>query len=173
LDAPEIILNEIHADPDLAAGDANNDGQVDSDDDEFLEFVNTGVDEIDLSGWSITDGARTRFTFPEGSVLEGCRAVVIFGGGLPVGEFGTSLVYTAGSLGLNNSGDTITLWDHNGEKKLWYSYGEEGGENQSLTRSPDIIGEPPLVLHSEAALTLGEIFSPGVKQDGSAFTNCP
>jgi len=45
----DILLNEIHADPDLILGDANNDGQIHSDDDEFLEFVNFGENDLDLS----------------------------------------------------------------------------------------------------------------------------
>ncbi len=169
----DIVLNEIHADPDLVLGDANNDGSVHSDDDEFLEFVNISQGSLDLSGWMVSDAIRTRFTFPEGSILkEGC-GVVIFGGGAPGGNYGGSLVFIAGSLGLNNSGDTITLQDAEGLKRLRYQFGEEGGKNQSLTRSPDISAELPLVPHSEVPESLGTLFSPGVKLDNTVFNECP
>ena len=169
----EILLNEIHADPDLVLGDANHDGSVHSDDDEFLEFVNIGEGSLDLSGWMVSDTVRTRFTFPEGSVLrEGC-GVVIFGGGDPGGDYGGSLVFSAGSLGLNNSGDTITLRDADGLERLRYQYGEEGGNNQSLTRSPDVSGEAPLLPHSEVPESLGALFSPGMKLDKTVFSECP
>lgn len=173
LEDPEILLNEIHADPDPILGDANNDGQVHNNDDEFLEFVNTKDVDLDLSGWTINDSLRTRFIFPDGSVLKSGCAVVVFGGGDPQGDFGGSQVFTTGSLGLNNTGDTISLRDGGGEERLFYQYGSEGGENQSLTRSPDIDGDLPLILHSELAGSNGVLFSPGFMLDGSVFRECP
>lgn len=173
LEDSEILLNEIHADPDEILGDANNDGQVHSDDDEFLEFVNIKETDLDLSGWVISDSLRTRFIFPDGSNLRSGCAVVVFGGGDPQGDFMTSKIFTTGSLGLNNTGDTITLRDDAGEVRLVYQYGLDGGENQSLTRSPDISGVLPLVLHSTVAESLGALFSPGFMLDGSVFQECP
>ncbi len=169
----DIVLNEVHADPDQIMGDANKDGSVHSDNDEFLEFVNIKDGALDLSGWSVSDALRIRYIFPAGSILERGCAVVIFGGGVPGGDFGGSQIYTAGSLGLNNPGDTITLRDGDGVERLRYQYGAEGSENQSLTRSPDISGDLPLVLHSELPETLGALFSPGVQLDGSVFSECP
>jgi len=173
LEDPQILLNEVHADPDLVLGDANRDGQVHSDDDEFLEFVNIGDVDLDLSGWSIADSVKTRYEFPEGTKLKVGCGLVIFGGGDPPNDFGGSLVFSAGSLGLNNAGDKIFLIGASGEEKLSYLYGSEGGENQSLTRWPDISGELPLVLHSEADGSNGDFFSPGTRIDGSVFGDCP
>jgi hypothetical protein len=173
LEDPEILLNEINADPDPILGDANNDGQVHSDDDEFLEFVNIKDKDLDLSGWAISDSLRTRFIFPEGSVLKPGCPVVVFGGGDPQGDFMTGKIFTAGSLGLNNTGDTIFLRDTGGEDRLVYQYGLEGGQNQSLTRSPDISGNLPLVPHGEVAESLGVLYSPGLMLDGSVFQECP
>jgi len=169
----DIVLNEVHADPDPNLGDANNDGLVHSDDDEFLEFVNIGELDLDLSGWSISDSLKIRYIFPDGTILKGGCAVVVFGGGDSQGEFGASQVFSAGSLGLNNAGDSIFLRDDGDEDKLYYQYGPEGGENQSLTRSPDIDGEFPLVLHSEAAGSHDVLYSPGTRLDGSIFEGCP
>jgi hypothetical protein len=169
LEDPEILLNEIHADPDPEWGDANGDGQVNSDDDEFLEFVNLSDVALDLSGWIINDAIKPRYIFPDGTVLEAGSAVVIFGGGNPLGDFGGSQVFSAGSLGLNNSGDTVLLRDASGVIRLSIQYGAEGGENQSLTRSPDLSGGLPLVLHSEQAGSGGSLYSPGTKLDGVLF----
>ena len=169
----DILLNEIHADPDLILGDSNNDGQIHSDDDEFLEFVNIGENDLDLSGWSISDSLRPRYIFPDGTILKGGCGVVIFGGGDPQGDFGGSLIFRAGSLGLNNTGDVISLCDNSGEERLFYQYGSEGGQNQSLTRSPDIMGDLPMVLHGEVDGSNGDLYSPGVMLNGSVFGNCP
>jgi len=165
----DILLNEIHADPDLILGDSNNDGQIHSDDDEFLEFVNIGENDLDLSGWSISDSLRPRYIFPDGTILKGGCGMVIFGGGDPQGDFGGSLIFRAGSLGLNNTGDAISLCDNSGEERLFYQYGSEGGQNQSLTRSPDIMGALPFVLHGEVDGSNGDLYSPGVMLDGSVF----
>lgn len=169
----EILLNEIHADPDLILGDANNDGLVHSDDDEFLEFVNIGEVDLDLSGWSVSDSLKVRYIFPDGTDLKSGCAVVVFGGDGQQGDFGGSLVFSAGSLGLNNAGDSITLSDRSGDEKLYYEYGSEGGENQSLTRSPDIRGVLPLILHSLAVGSNGDLYSPGFTVEGKGFGICP
>ncbi len=169
----EIVLNEVHADPDQILGDANGDGVISSDDDEFLELINLTDSELDISDWVIADAVRPRFTFPPGTVLAGHCGLIIFGGGSPSGEFGGSLVLTAGSLALNNTGDTISIWDRDGKLRMRTFYGPEGGLNQSLTRNPDLTGHFPLELHGEIPLAEGRSYSPGVKLDGSAFGICP
>ncbi|MGI9270272.1 MAG: lamin tail domain-containing protein [Woeseiaceae bacterium] len=176
---PPLVINEVLADPagresiDLE-GDANNDGVRDSSEDEFVEIVNTSDGPLDLSGWTLADGFSVRHTFPANSVVPSQCAIVIFGGGVPIGEFGKTIVQTAsgGSLGLNNSGDTVTL--NNGvEDIVSLAYGSAGGDNQSLTRDPDVFGVEPLTKHSVAAGSGGSLFSPGTRVDGAQFDGCP
>jgi hypothetical protein len=169
----EIVINEIYADPDPILGDSNKDGLVNSDDDEFLELVNISGKDLNLEGWEVHDGIRLRFTFPAETILgDGC-GLVVFGGGNPGNDFGGSLVFTAGSLGLNNSGDTVSIRDSAGEVKASYSYGPEGGEDQSLTRNPDMVGELPLVVHGQIPEAQGAFFSAGTKIDGDLLGDCP
>lgn len=167
--APSVVINEIHADPasDLS-GDANGDGTRDSGDDEFVELVNTGAGALDISGWTLSDGVSTRHTFPAGTVLAAGQAIVVFGGGTPTGAFGASLVQTAssGSLSLNNGGDTVTLADTLAAVIATEIYGSAGGDNQSLTRSPDLTGE--FVKHTTVDTAL---FSPGTELDGGYFVD--
>ena len=170
-----MVINEIHADPALLIGDANGDGTVDGVEDEFVEIVNNTLASVDLSGWTLADGIGMRHTFPEGSVaISGC-SVVVFGGGSPMGSFGNSLVQvsSSGTLGLNGLGDMITLYNLASIVVASYSYGLEGGDDQSLTRDPDIIGGEPLVKHSLAEGSGGAIFSPGTRLDGIPFGGCP
>lgn len=171
--ASDWVINEIHADPASGtAGDANGDGVRDTTDDEFVEIVNTSGSDADISGWTLADGFSVRHTFPAGTVVpDGC-SIVVFGGGLPTGSFGISQVQTAsgGSLGLNNSGDDITL--SNGVSDVaTVTYGGEGGDNQSLTRDPDISGA--FTKHSVAAGSGGALYSPGTRLDGTQFAGCP
>jgi len=173
--ASNWVINEILADPASgAAGDANGDGVRDSTDDEFVEIVNTSGADADISGWTLADGFNVRHVFPAGSiVLDGC-SVVVFGGGLPTGAFGISQVQTAssGALGLNNGGDSVTLNDGVVDVAI-ASYGGEGGDNQSLTLSPDVTGAPPYVKHGLAADSGGALYSPGTRADGTQFSGCP
>ncbi|NQS90777.1 MAG: lamin tail domain-containing protein, partial [Chloroflexi bacterium] len=127
----------------------------------------------DLGDWELHDGLRLRYIFPEGAILEGGCALVVFGGGAPEGEFGGSQIFTIGSLGLNNSGDTISLWDADEIERLRLVYGSEGGQNQSLTRDPDLSGLLPLVLHGQVPEANGKIYSPGLKLDGDIFCEKP
>ena len=167
------IINEVHADPDTSAGDANGDGTANFSDDEFVEIVNTSGADADISGWTLSDAVNVRHTFPSGSIVpDGC-SVVVFGGGSPTGKFGASLVQTASSnaLGLNNSGDTVTL--NNGSIDIAVAgYGSEGGNNQSLTRDPDISGGA-LIPHEDVVNANGALFSPGTQTDGAQFSGCP
>ena len=137
-DGSALVLNEIHADPDVALGDANGDGRVDLSEDEFLEIVNAGSGPMNLSGWRIEVGFNLlTHVFPADTWLEPGTAIVVFGGGEPEGAFGGSLVQIAstGSLQLMNTGDIVTLKRPGGQVVLALSYGLEAGDNQSITRS--------------------------------------
>lgn len=167
-----FVINEFHADPagDLS-GDANGDGTRNSSQDEFVELVNTGEFATDISGWTLSDGVGVKHTFPAGSVVEAGCAVVVFGGGEPKGLFGGALVQTAtgGQIGLNNGGDKITL--SNSAISKYVTYGSEGGNNQSLTLNPDIVGEV-YAQHSSIEAADDALFSPGTRIDGSTFSGC-
>lgn len=167
------IINEILADPDGALGDANGDRTVNTSDDEFVEIANVSGAQADISGWTLSDGVSVRHTFPAGTVVSDQCVIIIFGGSAPIGAFGGATVQTAsaGQLGLNNTGDTVTL--NNGAIVVTaYTYGAEGGDNQSLTRDPDLSIAGPLVKHTTAIGSGGALFSSGKKVDGSSFSGC-
>jgi predicted extracellular nuclease len=169
-----IVINEILADPDATNGDANGDGTVVTTDDEFVEIVNNESTSLNISGWTLSDGVGVKHTFPANTIIPASCSVVVFAGGTPVGTFGRSLVQVSstGQLGLNNTGDTVTL--NNGSVNVAsYTFGAEGGDNQSLTRDPDVTGADPLVKHSTATGSGGTLFSPGRKVDGGQFAGCP
>jgi len=167
-DIPNVVINEIHADPDANSGDADSNGNVDSGDDEFVEIVNGEPVSVDISGWTISDAAGIKHIFDEDTILPGHAAAVVFGGATFAGHFGGSVVQGTGSLGLNNGGDTVTLKDASGNTIDEHNYGSEGGDNQSLVRAPDITGV--FVKHSQASGSAGALFSPGTKTDGAFFT---
>ncbi len=169
-----VVINEIHADPDTTNGDANGDGTADFSDDELVEIFNNSGSDLDLSSWTLSDATQVRHTFPPGTVIPNQCGIVVFGGGMPTGEFGNVMVQTAstGSLGLNNSGDTVTLNDTKMDIES-VTYGSEGGDNQSITLDPDIVGTLPMVKHSVATGSDGALFSPGTKVDGVGFFGCP
>ena len=168
-----VVINEISADPDATNGDANGDGAVSTSQDEFVEIVNNSGAPLDVSGWTISDVVSVRHTFPAGTIIANQCAVVVFAGGTPTGAFGGAIVQVAstGQLGLNNGGDSVTLNDGSIDQAS-YTYGGEGGNNTSLTRSPDITGANPLVQHNTAAGSGGALFSPGTQVNGTNFSGC-
>jgi hypothetical protein len=177
-----IIINEILADPDLLIGDANCDDIVDSSDDEFAEIVNTGTVPIDLSGATLSDQFGLRHVFNFATVLQPQEAIVVFGGGTPrldgtavnpaswcvdVGPMVDVVTATGGATGFNNSGDTVTLAGPNGTVLDSYTYGGEGGDNQSLVRQPEL--KYTQMVHHLTALGAKEPWSPGTFANGGGF----
>lgn len=81
LSVSNFVINEIFAHPpDSVAGDANRDGTSDAAIDEFVEIVNYGATTEDISGWTISDGASVRHTFPAAKVIPEAQAIVKFVG---------------------------------------------------------------------------------------------
>lgn len=91
--------------------DHNGDGSVDVRDDEYVHLTNDGTAKADLSGWTLSDAVKTRFEFPTGAVLDAADGVLIYGKSESADGVTT---FSAGSLGLNDRGDTLTLRDADG-----------------------------------------------------------
>lgn len=165
-----FIINEVLYDPagDLA-GDANADGTRDPNEDEFIEFYNSGP-ELDLSGYTVSDASSLRHTFPLGTILAPNGVLVLFGGGTPTGSFGGALVQIAseGLLNITNSGDVMTLADTSGNVVLTFDNSAlSGNPDESYTRNPDLTGD--FVQHAGIPEANGDLFSPGTKLDGTSF----
>lgn len=186
-----VVINEILADvpvDDAASasveGDANRDGARNSDDDEFIELVNASARPLDVSGIRFADATTTRFTFPANMILTSGQAAIVFGGGTPhTGDpaFGGSLVFTTGSLSLNDSGDTINLRVPLGSTEVLVatqSYGANGAppaaQDESLVRSPDAASDAnggAFLPHRMAVNSFARVFSPGTRADGTPFNS--
>ena len=167
-DASPLVINEILADPpsdaeDSTVGDANGDGSRDGSEDEFIEIYNSASTPLDLSGYTIEDGFGLRHAIPSGTTLDPGVALIVFGGGTPASSI-PGVVQTAsdGQLGLNNGGDTVTLKNASGGTIAEVTYGSEGGDDQSLVRSPEFTG--PFVGHTAVS---ADSFSPGRQVDGT------
>jgi hypothetical protein len=151
-EAGGLVLTEILADPpDGIAGDANGDGVRDPQHDEFVEIFNSGDVPLCLDGWILGDAHDSaRHVFPLARPLVPGETLVVFGGGVPTGDFhGARVQWADGSLGLSNSGDVLTLRDATGAVAWEFSWGDcdgrpcaeqhfdgELGINASIERSP-------------------------------------
>lgn len=172
----QLIINEVLYDPSNTAleGDANGDGVYDQTQDEFIEFINTGTADLNVSKYQIFDkviatGLKTRRHVMGNFNIPSNGAIVIFGGGTAVGSFGGAItVIDSGTAGLSlgNSGEIIILEDSLGN--VLDSINTDALSNnpdESYTRNPDITGD--FVQH--ASVTPGKLFSPGTRIDGSPF----
>jgi hypothetical protein len=172
----QLIINEVLYDPSNTAleGDANGDGVYDQTQDEFIEFINTGTADLNVSKFQIFDkviatGLKTRRHVMGNFNVPSNGAIVIFGGGTAVGSFGGAItVIDSGTAGLSlgNSGEIIILEDSLGN--VLDSINTDALSNnpdESYTRNPDITGD--FVQH--ASVTPGKLFSPGTRIDGSPF----
>lgn len=166
--ASAIVINEILADP---AGDPNGDGILSFVQDEFIELANETASALDVSGWTLSDGAELRHVFPVGTTIPAGCGLVVFGGGVPFGPFGRAIVQTAstGSLSLNNTGDTVTV-AQGGSPMATVTYGVEGGSDESLARDPDVTGAWSM-RHTVIPGAVGP-WSPGTLVTGAPFSGC-
>ncbi|MCB9689240.1 MAG: lamin tail domain-containing protein [Alphaproteobacteria bacterium] len=177
-----IVINEILADPGTLAGDSNCDGIIDTVQDEFVELVNTGPNAVDLTDWTINDAIGLKHTFPGGTTLAAGQAVVVWGGGTPtmtanqpaIGAWCKNLAgvrlqtASSGTLALNNSGDTVTLFNATGTQVAQYVYGAEANTDQSINRDPDLSANA-MVGHSTLSST-GQTWSPGTSVAGQVYS---
>mgnify|MGYP003326083803 FL=1 len=174
---PLLIINEVLYDPPSGnAGDANGDGTREAQEDEFIEFVNLGG-TLDISGYTVSDAAAIRHTFPTGTIILPGGVLVLFGGGNPTGAFGNAIVQTAttGLLNMNNAGDFVTLYNNAGEVILTFDIEPlSNNPDESYSRYLDLNTEPDadgvlFYQHSSITESSGTLFSPGTKIDGSNF----
>jgi len=162
-----ILINEILADPASGmAGDANRDGVRSGSADEFVELVNSDGVGVDISGWWLSDAVSKRHVFPSATEIGAYGFLVVFGGGAPSIADIQWQTASSGGLGLNNSGDTVSVFDADGVLIDRVVYGRLAGHDQSITRAPD--GEDvDFVMHSEGASDV--LFSPGRSLSGELF----
>lgn len=170
-----FIMNEVHYDPASgSAGDANNDGTRNAQEDQFIEFFNSG-DDLDISGYEIYDAQALtngipRHVFPTGTIVSSNTAIVVFAGGTPTGDFGGVIVQTAsgGQLNMNNGNDFVTVKDAQGTTILEFDiYALSSNPDESYTRNPDLTGNFERIgIITEAN---GALWTPGTKIDGTSF----
>ena len=155
--------------PSGLAGDANKDGVRSSFQDEFVELLNTDIEE-DISLWSIWDGSALRHQFPPSTLLSPYERFVIFGGGSLNNFEGLAALASSGSLSLNNAGDQIVLKNNLGEIVDQVAFSSEADKDQSLTRYPERTGL--FQLHSRVS-SENLLFSPGADPEGQRSSKTP
>ncbi|WP_163868271.1 lamin tail domain-containing protein [Myxococcus eversor] len=153
-----LIINEVMVNE--AGSDVNG---------EFVELVNTGTASLSLSGWTVSDATGVRHTFPSGASVAAGGVVVVFGGaaGIPSGTPG-AVAASTGTLGLSNSGDTVTVKNASGTvvSTATLSAAVSGTDGVSANRSPDLGSSATFVLHSSLSSLSA---SPGRRASGAAF----
>ena len=93
---PSVVFNEIHYNPSSSQGDDNAY--------EFLELYNYGGSDVDISGWTISNGLS--YTIPNSTTLSAGGYLI-----LAVNSSNYSGSLDWGSGGLSNGGEQITLSD--------------------------------------------------------------
>jgi len=149
---------------------------IDGDAFEFIELKNTGAETLDLSGVAFTDGIA--FTFPEGTVLEAGRFLVLvadyaaFQSRYPA----VDVVFGVYSGNLSNGGERIALSDAAGTTLTAFTYDDDppwpadaDGLGASLVPiDSNAAGEPDSYTFWNVSAWLGG--SPGADDPGGAQT---
>ncbi|MFY1831479.1 lamin tail domain-containing protein [Myxococcus fulvus] len=153
-----LVINEVLVNE--AGSDVNG---------EFVELVNTGTAALSLAGWTVSDAASVRHTFPSGTTVPAGGVIVVFGGaaGIPSGT-PNAVAASTSTLGLSNSGDTVTVKNASGTvvDTAVLSSGVSGTDGVSANRSPDLGSAATFVLHTSLSSLTS---SPGRRASGAAF----
>ncbi|CAN5242765.1 hypothetical protein BH23VER1_BH23VER1_12360 [soil metagenome] len=152
-DESQLVVNEVYA---AAEIDVNGDGIASQTADEFVEIVNASEAAIDLGGYTLRDLAAlngltaAQHVFPDGTVLQEGRAIVVFGGGEglqegPNANFGGAIIQIrsssqASGLDLDNNREIVSLQNPAGVEVAGAVFGDTNGLG-AVTRDPDIVGE--------------------------------
>ena len=156
--AAQVFINEVLANE--PGSDVNG---------EFVELVNSGGTAADLSGWTVSDSTGVRHTFASGTTLPAGGAIVVFGAALGIPSGVTNAVgASTGTLGLGNSGDTVTVKNASGVTVNTTTYASSlaSTDGVSMNRSPDASSGGTFVLHT----TLSSLASSaGKRVSGAAF----
>lgn len=154
--AGRIIINELLPNPmgtDLG--------------EEYVEIVNVGDASVDLSGWTLGDAVDARrHVFAAGQRLGAGQALVIYDRGSRP-HILNAITASSTLLSLNNSTETITIFDATGAAIDAVSYATTR-EGVSLNRQVD--GDP-LSLFVNHTLVTGAVgnLSPGVRATGAEW----
>lgn len=141
-----LVINEILPSPTNAAGiyvDANEDGEFNSFDDEFIELLNTSTNPIDVDGLWLTDTYTNiqRHVFSP-RILPPGGSIVVFGGGSLLNFSNPpAQIATGGGLSLNNDAETVSLFSSPTTLVDQVSYQVPASHNAiSTVRNPDGTG---------------------------------
>lgn len=113
----EIVFSDFKFDPPAGlSGDFNRDGRRAGVEDEYVALRNSGRIPLCISGWTLGDTQeKYRHVFPLGTRLKPGESLMVFGGGIPTGDFAAQVQWArSGQLSLSNDGDTIELRDSTG-----------------------------------------------------------
>ena len=150
------------------------DSNVLSVEDEFVEIANLGQADVDMAGWSLSDAVALRSNFYEGDVLAKRGAVIVYGGRSSGSEpvlsddvLALPATESTSGLGLNNSGDTITLRNADGHVIDRIKFGKPSSKG-SMTRHSGLNGA--FADHSTVA---DAAVSAGTWPSGAPFTEDP
>ncbi len=124
---PSLMISEIHYNPSAQL-------QGEDEDFEFLELLNGGNEQLDLSGWKFTDGIT--FSFPEGSFIDPGEFLLLAGNPIKY-ENSNAQCFELSNSRLNNAGEILTLNDPDGHiiDQVYYD------DHYPWPREPD--GEGP------------------------------
>ncbi|MCX8178955.1 MAG: lamin tail domain-containing protein [Candidatus Aenigmarchaeota archaeon] len=89
---------------------------------EWVEIINTDENPVSLTGWTLQDASSNIFTFPEFTLQPGATVRVYSGAAYTSCTPSQASLCWKGSSVWNDSGDTATLRDNNGNTISTYSY---------------------------------------------------
>jgi len=173
--AGDLVINEAMLADNLA--DTNCDTSTKSNADEFVELVNKSNKTLDLTGVTIDDSASLAGTLGPRHVFAAAasgsltlapgKAVVVWGAGSPAcAGVDNWFLASSGSLGLNDTGDTITVRTGGATPVVIVEKTFGASTLQiSKTLNPDITG----TAYIDHPMLGAKRWSPGRKQNDAAF----
>lgn len=125
---------------------------------DWIELYNSGKSDADISGWTLTDNAKSalKFTFPEGTTLGAGQCVLVYASKYLKNEAGQAF---HAPFRLSAQGDALLLYD-------------ESGSIMESVNIPALGGDEVYArVNSTGAFEISQVYTPGLKNTRENFVS--
>ena len=162
--ASDLVITEIMQNPSSVSDSSG----------EWFEILNTGTNNIDLSGWIVSDNDSDSFTIAQSVIVPAGQYIVLGNNADTATNGGVGVGYTYSGMSLANGSDELVLTDPSGQevdRVEWdngATFPDPNGASMVLNSASSDNNDGTNWSTSSSIFGAGDAGTPGTGPDGSA-----